>query len=123
MYPELQQLATALTAQTGGGGCGGGEQFLLPVLMVAIIYLVLIRPQSQEQKKQQQMLEKLKRGDEVVTKSGFIGKIADLSEKEVTLELSPKTKARVLKSSIAGRYAPKTEAAADSADAKDKKKS
>lgn len=120
MYPELQQLGTALTAQTAGGGCGGGEQFLLPVLMFAIIYLVLIRPQSQEQKKQQQMLEKLKRGDEVVTKSGFIGKVADVGDKELTLELSPKVKARVLKSAVAGRYAPKTEAS-EPADAQKKK--
>ncbi|MEL6185341.1 MAG: preprotein translocase subunit YajC [Myxococcota bacterium] len=107
MYPELSQLLSLAPAQSAGGGCGGGEQFLLPVLMFAIIYLVLIRPQAQEQKKQQAMLEKLKRGDEVITKSGFIGKVADVEANEITLELAPKVKARVLKSSVAGRYAPK----------------
>lgn len=121
MYPELSRLMSLATAQSAGAGCGGGEQFLLPVLMFAIIYLVLIRPQSQEQKKQQAMLEKLKRGDEVITKSGFIGKVADVEGSEITLELSPKVKARVLKTSVAGRYAPKPADGKDAAEPVKKK--
>ncbi|MBX2810352.1 MAG: preprotein translocase subunit YajC [Myxococcales bacterium] len=113
MYVELQQLALLLAAQTpqeNGGGCGGGqEQLLLPFIMFAIIYVVWLGPASREQKKQADMVEKLKRGDRIITKSGLIGTIADKSGQVLVVEVARNVKVEMLKSSVAGKYQPEPE--------------
>lgn len=111
MYPELHQLASLVAAQAPAGGCGGGqEQLLLPILMFAILYFVWLRPAANEQKKQAEMLEKLKRGDKILTKSGLVGVVADKTEKMVTLEIARNVKVEMLKSSIAGKFSAPEEA-------------
>ncbi len=116
MFPQVQQLASLLVSQTPAeGGCAGagGQQFFLMIGMVAIFYFILIRPQAKEHKAQQTLLESLKRGDEVVTKSGLIGKIADISEQIVTLEVAKNTKVRVLKHVIGKKLELKADSKAD----------
>ena len=105
MFAHLQQVALLLAAQQGdapapGGGCAENP-IILPVIMVAILYLVWYRPATQERKKQAAMLESLKRGDEVITASGIIGTISDMSERIITLEVAKNVKIKVLRSAIA----------------------
>ncbi|HXE58235.1 MAG TPA: preprotein translocase subunit YajC [Gemmatimonadales bacterium] len=68
----------------------GGNAFpilLLQIgLMVAVFYLLIIRPQAQQRKRHEQMLAGLKKGDEVITSGGIIGRIKDLKDDRVTLE-------------------------------------
>jgi preprotein translocase subunit YajC len=75
--------------------------FLMMAVMVAIWYFLLIRPQMRRQKAHQEMLSNLKRGDEVVTSGGFIGKVRSVSETEVRLELAPNVEVRALRGMIA----------------------
>jgi preprotein translocase subunit YajC len=63
-------------------------------------------------KEQRAMLASLKKGDEVVTAGGMLGKIHLVEERTVTLEVSSGVRIRVLKSSVAGRYAVGPEAPA-----------
>ncbi len=64
----------------------------LPVLllqigaMAAVFYFLIIRPQGQQRKKHEAMLKNLKRGDEVITSGGIIGKVKDLKDDRVTVE-------------------------------------
>jgi preprotein translocase subunit YajC len=86
--------------------------------LFAIMYFVLIRPQQKQQKEQQTMLAGLKKGDDVVTASGILGKVFAVADKTVTLEIAPGTKIRVLKSTIQSRGsvsddAPKADEAKD----------
>src|SRR5688572_31594386 len=62
-------------------GPGGGLiQFLPMIFIFVVFYFLLIAPMRKKQKRQQQMLSQLKRGDEVVTASGILGRIAALDD-------------------------------------------
>ncbi len=99
-------LAYAMAAPQGGAG---GQQGLMPTLllfgvMAVIFYFFLIRPQSKRQKEHQNMINQLKRGDEVVTTGGIVGKIQSVSDTIVTLEVAQNVRIRMLKGQIAGPY-------------------
>lgn len=97
-------LTQMIFQQAAGDAAGGGGSLLstlmLPVAMIAIFYFLLIRPQQQRQKKHREMLGALKKGDTVATSGGIIGKIAKLSDEEVTLDTGEGGKLRFLRSSI-----------------------
>lgn len=84
----------------GGGGAGGGAlQLLFPVLIFVAFYFFLIRPQ---QKKQKDLDNKLKKGDRVFTNAGIIGKVVELSDRRVTLEVSKGVNMTFLRTAIGG---------------------
>ncbi|MCV6585137.1 MAG: preprotein translocase subunit YajC [Marinibacterium sp.] len=77
-------------------------QFLPLILIFAIMYFLLIRPQQKKVKEHQAMVEALRRGDQVVTAGGLIGKVVKVKDdNEVEVELSEGVKVRVVKSTIA----------------------
>ena len=89
-------------AQAAGGSPGGGlSQILILVVFVAIFYFMLIRPQQKRMKEQQAMLAKLATGDEVVTSGGILGRIAEVGEIFVSLEVADGVRLRVQRSQIA----------------------
>jgi len=73
------------------------------VIMFAIFYFMLIRPQQKKAKEHQEMLRNLKKGDEVVTSGGLIGRIAGLTDQYVTLELQEKVRVKMMRSHITGK--------------------
>ncbi len=76
---------------------------LIPMLlMVLIFYFLVIRPQSQRTKQHREMIERVRRGDTVVTSGGFVAKVTRVPENsdEVEVELSDTLKLRVLKSTL-----------------------
>jgi preprotein translocase subunit YajC len=74
---------------------------LMPfVLVFAIMYFLMIRPQQKRMKEHKNLLESLKKGDDVVTTSGFIGTISGITDKVVTLELADNVRVKMLKSQI-----------------------
>ena len=79
----------ALAQTPGATGDGGG---MLPlvfiVVMFAIFYFLLIRPQAKRQKELKAMIQALEKGDEVVTTGGLIGKITDISDQYLTLQIA-----------------------------------
>ncbi len=80
--------------------------FIPFVLIFLVMYFLMIRPQKKRMQEEQNFLNKLTHGDEVVTKSGILGKVTGIAEKVVTLELEGGTKMKVLKSHIGGASAP-----------------
>jgi preprotein translocase subunit YajC len=86
----------------------GLTSFLPILVMFGIFYFLLIRPQVKKQKEQQAMLQKLGKGDEVITRGGLIGKITGVSDDGVlVLELQEKVRVRVPRSYVEGRWDPK----------------
>jgi preprotein translocase subunit YajC len=76
--------------------------------MFGIFYLILIRPQVKKQKEQQAMLQKLGKGDEVITRGGLIGKITGVGDDGIlVLELQEKVRVRVPRAYVEGRWDPK----------------
>lgn len=69
-------------------------------VMIAIFYFLIIRPQSKKQKEQTKFLSELKRGDEVVTQSGILGKIDGLTDQFITLDVGGGVKFKMLRSQI-----------------------
>lgn len=86
-----------------------GMMSFLPILvMFGIFYFLLIRPQVRKQKDHQAMLQKLGKGDEVITRGGVIGKITGVGDDGVlVLELQEKVRVRVPRAYIEGRWDPK----------------
>ncbi len=88
-------------------------QLLFPLLIIAIFYLLVFRPQQQKMKAHQKMVSELRRGDQVVTQGGLIGKVAKVKdENEIDLEIAEGVKVRVVQSTIA-TVVNKTEPAKD----------
>ncbi|TDR30896.1 preprotein translocase subunit YajC [Hydromonas duriensis] len=76
-------------AQAAGEMSGGAlAQFLPFILMFVLLYFLMIRPQMKRQKEQKAMLAALKKGDEVATIGGVVGKITKTDDNFVTLEVA-----------------------------------
>lgn len=101
-----------------------GLMDMAPMLLgvAAIFYFLVIRPQQKQLKDQQTMLSALKKGDDVVTQGGVLGKIFSIADKVVTLEVSSGVKLRVLKSSIQAKVTVTDEPAKADVKADDAKK-
>jgi preprotein translocase subunit YajC len=76
---------------------------LFMIMMIAVFYFILIRPQQKKQKETDNWLKSLKKGDEVVTSGGVIGRISGLTDNTVTLEVQEKVRIKVLRSSVSGK--------------------
>ena len=89
-------------AQDGATPEGPGPlvQFFPLILIFVVFYFLLIRPQQQKAKAHRNMLGELKRNDEVVTVGGLYGRILELGEKVVTLELAQNVQVRIERSKI-----------------------
>jgi len=81
---------------------GALGQFLPLILIFGIMYFLLIRPQQKKVKDHQAMVGALRRGDQVITQGGLIGKVVKVKDdNEVEVELAENVKVRVVKSTIA----------------------
>ena len=90
----------------------GIGQFVPLLLIFGIMYFLLIRPQQKKLKQHQAMVSALRRGDQVVTQGGMIGKVVKVKDDgEVEVEIADGVKVRVVQSTIA-TVVSKTEPAA-----------
>ena len=97
------ELAHAMAPQGGGGGGAQGFGAFVPLLLIFVIfYFLLLRPQQKKAKEQRNFLDSLKAGDAVITSGGIHGKITNVEDAIVTLEIADKVRVRVSKSHIAG---------------------
>lgn len=76
-------------------------QFLPLVAMVGIFWFLILRPQMRRQKEHQTKLGGLKKGDQVLTGGGLVGKVLKVDEHYAELELGQNIKVKALKSTIA----------------------
>jgi preprotein translocase subunit YajC len=89
-------------AAGGAGGLLGGSMLVPMVLVMGVMYLLVMRPQMKKQKETQKMLSELKKGDDVVTTGGIIGRISGIKDQEMTLQIQEGVRIRILRSAIAG---------------------
>lgn len=87
------------------GAAPAGEASLLglmfPILLIVVFYFMLIRPQAKRAKEHKQMVEALKKGDEVVTGGGVLGRVLEVGDNFLKVELAENITVRVQKHAIA----------------------
>jgi preprotein translocase subunit YajC len=99
---SMSLLVSDAYAQSTGGGLGGGGmgQIVILIVFVGVFYFLLIRPQQKRMKEQQAMLSRLASGDEVVTTGGILGRIIEVNDTFVTLEIADGVRIKVQKAQI-----------------------
>ncbi len=84
-------------AQPPGGGTG---QLVMMGLIILVFYFLLVRPQQRKQKEHQTMVDALKKNDRVITNGGLHGRILEVSDTVVTLEVAKGVSVRQEKSQL-----------------------
>lgn len=79
----------------GAGPLGQFTPFLMMGVFIVIFYFLLIRPQQKKAKEHQAMLAKLATGDEVVTAGGILGKVTDVGDSFVAVEVADGVRIKV----------------------------
>ena len=98
--PFANESLFILTAGGAGGATGILFNILPFALIIVVFYFLLIRPQQQRMKAHRAMVEGLRKGDEVVTQGGIIGKVTKVGDTEVTVELAESVRVKVLRHTI-----------------------
>lgn len=98
-------------AATGAATTAGAFNIVLLVVFVVMLYFLLLRPQLKRAKQHKQMVEALAKGDEIVTSGGMLGKITQVEESFVAVEVAKGMEVRLQKSAVAsvlpkGTYKP-----------------
>ena len=82
-------LTSAWAQDAGAAGSGGAWMQLLPLVLIFVVfYFLLIRPQTKRAKEHKEMVGKLQSGDEVVTNGGLLGRITEVGDNFITLEVA-----------------------------------
>ena len=76
-------------------------QIMPLVLIFFVFYFLIIRPQQNKVKEHAAMVAAVKKGDEVVTQGGLIGKVSKVSDEEVTIDFGNNVNIRAVKSTLA----------------------
>ena len=95
---------TEAFAQTAAPGGAGGADILMSVLpfllIFVVMYFLIIRPQRAAMKRRDELLKNIRRGDQVVTGGGIVGKVTKVGENYVSVEIAEGTEVVVQKPSI-----------------------
>jgi preprotein translocase subunit YajC len=97
-------LINSAYAQATGAAPSGPSMLntlLLPALLLVVFYFLLIRPQSKRAKEQREMLSKVAVGDEIATTGGILGKVTDVGEQFLTVEIADGVKVKLQKFQVA----------------------
>jgi len=81
-------------------------QFAPFVAMAVIFWFLILRPQMRQQKAQREKIGGIKKGDQVLTGGGFVGKVIKVDETYAEIELAPNIKVKALKSTISDVIVP-----------------
>ncbi|MEM7281563.1 MAG: preprotein translocase subunit YajC [Pseudomonadota bacterium] len=94
-------LINAAWAQDGATGPSPMGTLLFPLILIAVFYFLLIRPQQKRAKEHRLMVEGLSAGDEIVTNGGVLGKVTEVGEQFLTVEISPSQNIKLQRNAVA----------------------
>ncbi len=95
-------IPNAYAAAVPAAATGGGLISFIPLIAIFVIfYFLLIRPQSKRAKEHRAMVAALAKGDEVVTNGGILGRIVELGDTVVTVEIADGISVKVQRQAIA----------------------
>ncbi|SVD80175.1 uncharacterized protein METZ01_LOCUS433029, partial [marine metagenome] len=82
----------------------GFASFLPLIILVIIFYFILIRPQIKQAKQHKQLVASLTKGDEIATNGGLLGKIKEVGDNFIIVEISKETEVKIQKQSVSIVY-------------------
>jgi preprotein translocase subunit YajC len=106
LSPTSSLLPLLAASADAGGGPPAWMQFLPLVAMGVIFWFLILRPQMRQQKQHRAKIAAIKKGDQVLTGGGFVGKVLKVDDDYAELELGPNVKVKALKSTIADILSP-----------------
>lgn len=83
------------------GGSAGTIFFVQMALIFAIFYFLLLRPQAKQRQRHEQMIKELKKGDEIITTGGIIGRVVHVDENRLTVRTGENTRITVDRGRVA----------------------
>lgn len=87
-------------AQTAPAQGGNGSFLIMMVLFFGIFYFMLMRPQMKQAKEHKKLIENLAKGDEVIAGGGILGKITEVGDNFIVLEIAKETEIKIQKQAI-----------------------
>lgn len=97
---SLLSIILQAPAAAGGAMGGGTMQILMMVAIFAVFYFFMIRPQTKRQKEIKKAREAMKQGDKVVTSGGIYGKVKEIKETTIIVEIADNVRIKVDKNSV-----------------------
>lgn len=100
----MDSFISTAAAQTAGGAApqGGGLIGMLPLVLIFVVfYFMLIRPQNKKAKEHRAMVAALEVGAEVATSGGIVGKVTEVGENFLTVEIANNVQVKVQRNTIA----------------------
>lgn len=102
-----------LAASATAGAPPAWMQFMPLVAMALIFWLLILRPQMKQQKALRDKIGGIKKGDQVLTGGGFLGKVLKVDDNYAEIELAPNVKVKALRSTISDVIPPQGSGAAN----------
>src|SRR5574337_1979670 len=96
-FPMTTVLAQAAPAQAEGGGL---SMILMMVVLFGLMYFMMIRPQMKRQKEHRALVAGLAKGDEVVTNGGLAGRVEEVGETFITVEIAANVRVKLQKGAV-----------------------
>ena len=96
IFPISPVIAQAAAAPAGGGL----QMIIMMVVLFGLMYFMMIRPQMKRQKEHRALIAALSKGDEVVTNGGIAGRVEEVGETFITVEIAANVKVKVQKGSV-----------------------
>ena len=93
--------STAATPAASGGGLAGVLSLAPLFLVFAVFWLLMIRPQQKRQRELARAVDSVKKGDQVVTAGGIVGRVTRVEDRHVEVEIAANTRVRVVKATLA----------------------
>jgi preprotein translocase subunit YajC len=91
----------AFAQAAGPSGAASSLMSFIPILLIFVImYFLMIRPQQKKVKEHKSMVEALRRGDQVVTSGGIIGKVTRVGDGDLEVEIAPNVKVKIVKATV-----------------------
>lgn len=97
---NLLSILLQAAAPAAGGGASSYSGILMMVLIFVVFYFFMIRPQSKRQKEIKKQREAMQVGDKVVTSGGIYGKVKELKDTTVIIEIAENVRIKVDKNSV-----------------------
>jgi preprotein translocase subunit YajC len=95
-FPISPVIAQAVAAPAGGGL----QMIIMMVVLFGLMYFMMIRPQMKRQKEHRALIAALSKGDEIVTNGGIAGRVDEVGETFITVEIAANVKVKVQKGSV-----------------------